>query len=288
MQLVKLSNTYGSVFMVKMQKAFAFCHISPYYLSLKNSVSAFCTRGLVTIITTICICDFPAEPPNIPHTGDIINQTILIGFSTELECKATGSPLPGNMARISDTPSNTWHTILTMTVFLILMSYIRCSYHLVQRWPTTDKCSGADHTEAWTAAGDRTGSVIWCWRIQMRSREHCWRRRDVPPSSGVRWVTIFPVFGLIVSEFRWTEPCNVSCFLLCCGSSSSHRQPRWHSDSFGERTCQTGVWGHGGSFTEPHVAERRQPRGQCLARPAGCHRSSFHTDASWDVGDLAL
>ncbi|XP_056893820.1 hemicentin-1 isoform X2 [Takifugu flavidus] len=34
------------------------------------------------------------EPPNIPHAGDIINQTILIGFSTELECKATGSPLP--------------------------------------------------------------------------------------------------------------------------------------------------------------------------------------------------
>lgn len=186
MQLVKLSSTYGSVFMVKMHNAFVFLHISLYYLSFKNTASAFCTRGLVTIISAICICDFPIEPPNFPHAGDIINQTILIGFSTELECTATGSPLPGNMARINDTPSNTWHTIPIVSVFLILMSYIWCSYHLVQRWPTTDKCSGADHTEAWTAAGDGTGSVIWCWRIQMCSREHGWRCRDVPPSWGVQ------------------------------------------------------------------------------------------------------
>ncbi|XP_058494160.1 hemicentin-1 isoform X1 [Solea solea] len=34
------------------------------------------------------------EPPSIPFSGEIINQTILSGFSTELECKATGSPLP--------------------------------------------------------------------------------------------------------------------------------------------------------------------------------------------------
>ncbi|XP_031169752.1 hemicentin-1 isoform X2 [Sander lucioperca] len=34
------------------------------------------------------------EPPSIPYSGDIINQTILSGFPTELECKATGSPLP--------------------------------------------------------------------------------------------------------------------------------------------------------------------------------------------------
>lgn len=53
------------------------------------------------------MCDFPSEPPNIPRTGDVINQTILIGFSTELECKATGSPLPGNMARVIDAPTNT-------------------------------------------------------------------------------------------------------------------------------------------------------------------------------------
>ncbi|XP_061539337.1 LOW QUALITY PROTEIN: hemicentin-1 [Phycodurus eques] len=33
-------------------------------------------------------------PPTISTTGDIINQTILSGFSTELECKAAGSPLP--------------------------------------------------------------------------------------------------------------------------------------------------------------------------------------------------
>ncbi|XP_074490966.1 hemicentin-1 isoform X1 [Sebastes fasciatus] len=34
------------------------------------------------------------EPPSIPYSGQIINQTILSGFPTELECKATGNPLP--------------------------------------------------------------------------------------------------------------------------------------------------------------------------------------------------
>ncbi|KAK7889294.1 hypothetical protein WMY93_024854 [Mugilogobius chulae] len=34
------------------------------------------------------------EPPSIPNAEEMINQTILSGFSTELECKATGSPLP--------------------------------------------------------------------------------------------------------------------------------------------------------------------------------------------------
>ncbi|XP_061153333.1 hemicentin-1 isoform X4 [Syngnathus typhle] len=33
-------------------------------------------------------------PPTISASGEVINQTILSGFSTELECKATGSPLP--------------------------------------------------------------------------------------------------------------------------------------------------------------------------------------------------
>ncbi|XP_017276034.1 hemicentin-1 isoform X1 [Kryptolebias marmoratus] len=34
------------------------------------------------------------EPPSIPFSGDVINRTILSGFSAELECKATGRPLP--------------------------------------------------------------------------------------------------------------------------------------------------------------------------------------------------
>ncbi|XP_061739556.1 hemicentin-1 [Nerophis ophidion] len=33
-------------------------------------------------------------PPTISPSGESINQTILSGFSTQLECKATGSPLP--------------------------------------------------------------------------------------------------------------------------------------------------------------------------------------------------
>uniref|UniRef100_A0AAV2L311 Ig-like domain-containing protein n=1 Tax=Knipowitschia caucasica TaxID=637954 RepID=A0AAV2L311_KNICA len=35
------------------------------------------------------------EPPSFPNAGDMMNQTILSGFSTALECKASGSPLPG-------------------------------------------------------------------------------------------------------------------------------------------------------------------------------------------------
>ncbi|XP_071373120.1 hemicentin-1, partial [Centroberyx affinis] len=34
------------------------------------------------------------EPPSIPYSGETFNQTILSGFSTQLECKASGSPLP--------------------------------------------------------------------------------------------------------------------------------------------------------------------------------------------------
>ncbi|XP_029939526.1 hemicentin-1, partial [Salarias fasciatus] len=34
------------------------------------------------------------EPPRIPDSGESINQTILSGFPTELQCKATGSPIP--------------------------------------------------------------------------------------------------------------------------------------------------------------------------------------------------
>ncbi|XP_034035488.1 hemicentin-1 [Thalassophryne amazonica] len=34
------------------------------------------------------------EPPSIPNSAETINQTVLSGFSTEFECKASGSPLP--------------------------------------------------------------------------------------------------------------------------------------------------------------------------------------------------
>ncbi|XP_061594740.1 hemicentin-1 [Cololabis saira] len=34
------------------------------------------------------------EPPRIPSSGEIINKNVLSGFSVELECKATGTPLP--------------------------------------------------------------------------------------------------------------------------------------------------------------------------------------------------
>ncbi|KAM3620522.1 uncharacterized protein V6R79_024924 [Siganus canaliculatus] len=34
------------------------------------------------------------EPPSVPHSGETINKTVLSGFSTELTCRATGSPLP--------------------------------------------------------------------------------------------------------------------------------------------------------------------------------------------------
>ncbi|KAM4629779.1 hemicentin-1 [Polymixia lowei] len=34
------------------------------------------------------------EPPTVPYSGETFNRTILSGFSIQLECKATGSPLP--------------------------------------------------------------------------------------------------------------------------------------------------------------------------------------------------
>uniref|UniRef100_A0A3Q4HTJ7 Hemicentin 1 n=1 Tax=Neolamprologus brichardi TaxID=32507 RepID=A0A3Q4HTJ7_NEOBR len=43
------------------------------------------------------------EPPSIPSSGETINQTILSGFSTEFECKAAGSPLPGKTLEIKAT-----------------------------------------------------------------------------------------------------------------------------------------------------------------------------------------
>ncbi|MEQ2202908.1 hypothetical protein XENOCAPTIV_019822, partial [Xenoophorus captivus] len=50
------------------------------------------------------------EPPSIPLCGDIINQTVLSGFSTELECKASGSPLPGKTDRRCPPPHCCGHS----------------------------------------------------------------------------------------------------------------------------------------------------------------------------------
>lgn len=44
-----------------------------------------------------------AEPPSVPHAGDVVNQTVLAGVSTQLECEATGHPFPGNVAGITQT-----------------------------------------------------------------------------------------------------------------------------------------------------------------------------------------
>lgn len=54
-----------------------------------QEIRSKCERILTFL--TVCL----SEPPSISSSGDIINQTILSGFSTSLECKATGRPLPG-------------------------------------------------------------------------------------------------------------------------------------------------------------------------------------------------
>lgn len=40
---------------------------------------------------------FSPEPPRILFSEETVNQTVLSGFPIELECKATGSPLPGEI-----------------------------------------------------------------------------------------------------------------------------------------------------------------------------------------------
>lgn len=79
----------------------------------KHILSTFCVKGQggdrrissdkLLFLCVILVC--PSEPPSIPDSGEIINQTILSGFPTELECKATGSPLPGKTAHKLPPPS---------------------------------------------------------------------------------------------------------------------------------------------------------------------------------------
>lgn len=44
----------------------------------------------------MCVCFI--EPPSIQYAGETLNETILAGFQIQLECKATGSPLPGELS----------------------------------------------------------------------------------------------------------------------------------------------------------------------------------------------
>lgn len=55
-------------------------------------------------------------------------------------------------------------------------------------------------------------------------------------------------------------------------SASGHLHPRWYSNSRGEWTCQAGVWGHWSSCTKSHMAQRWQPRGQCLTWLTGTQK----------------
>lgn len=84
---------------VKLNKA-PLQHVSVTCLSLLLVSGKQVEAGeyyLIFFFVQLSAC--PTEPPSIPSSGDIVNQTILSGFPTKLECKATGSPLPGRMAR---------------------------------------------------------------------------------------------------------------------------------------------------------------------------------------------
>lgn len=65
----------------------------------------------------------PSEPPSISSSGEIVNQTVLSGFPTELECKATGSPLPGKTTHRLLPPSCCAHSQAPGRSFLWLLSW---------------------------------------------------------------------------------------------------------------------------------------------------------------------
>lgn len=71
--------------------------LSPLKIPLLRSV--WPSYSIVSPCVLFCL----AEPPSVPHAGDVVNQTVLAGFSTQLECEATGHPFPGNMAGITQT-----------------------------------------------------------------------------------------------------------------------------------------------------------------------------------------
>lgn len=94
-----------------------------------------------------------------------------------------------------------WTTLQPFNKLHLFLSFVFCfellpcySYHLVQRWPTSDKRSWRDDAEAWPSAGDWTGSAVWCWDVQMCSSQpgrSCW---DISQPAGVRWVTYLPYY----------------------------------------------------------------------------------------------
>lgn len=56
---------------------------------------------------------------------------------------------------------------------------------------------------------------------------------------------------------------------LLIPSPTDHFQSRWDGHSGGEWSCQTGVRGHWCSSTQPHLAQRRQPCGECVTWHSG-------------------
>lgn len=74
------------------------------------------------------------------------------------------------------------------------------SDHVVQRWPTSDKCSRGGYAEAWPGSGDWTGSTVWRWDLQMCSGQRGWSCWDIPQSAGVRWVA-FLLFRTLEKRF---------------------------------------------------------------------------------------
>lgn len=62
------------------------------------------------------------------------------------------------------------------------------SDHLVQRWPTSHKCSWSDYAEAWTSFRNWTGSTVWCWSVPMCGSQSGWSGRDISQLTGVWWV----------------------------------------------------------------------------------------------------
>lgn len=72
-------------------------------------------------------------------------------------------------------------------MYCLFSSPLCHSYHLVQRWPSSDKRRWLDSAEAGPGAGDRTRSAVWRRDVQMcrgQPGRRCW---NIGQPSGLRW-----------------------------------------------------------------------------------------------------
>lgn len=107
---------------------------------------------------------------------------------------------------------------------------------------------------------------LWTWLVSLNYPRVC-----------KFWVTFFFLIILythqvvvLLKQIVWRNT-DVSWIMidLLIPSPTDHFQSRWDGHSGGEWSCQTGVRGHWCSSTQPHLAQRRQPCGECVTWHSG-------------------